>query len=78
MAIIYDIDTVAQMLKEHGEVAKQEERTKWLPLWEALIKIEQFEDFTASDDLFEYSPEYNAARRNLHRAIQNLKSQGEK
>jgi hypothetical protein len=57
---------------------RQDERERWLPLWEALIKIEQFEDFTASDDFFEYSPEYNAARRNLHRAIQNLKSQGEK
>jgi hypothetical protein len=73
--ITYSIETVERMLREHGDKAIAEERARWLPLWEAVKEIEHFDDFNGTDDWFEYSPEYNAARENLHRAIQNLKNE---
>jgi hypothetical protein len=52
------------------------ERAKWLPLWEAVKGLEEFEYFESPYD--EHEVAHDNARYELYRVILELRSQGEK
>lgn len=68
--------TETEEYQDGFDAGVEEERAKWLPLWETVKGLEEFEQFERPDD--EHEIAHDKARYELYRAILELKSQGEK
>jgi hypothetical protein len=61
------------------EAAVNNEREKWLPLWEAVKEFEKEDNFAGDNWCECYERETTVlARRDIYLALVNLRSQGEK